>query len=57
LEGWPKEVAATIWQSLWLLPSHFRTDMLSLVVLARTYKALAGYADGRSGVRVPAPAA
>lgn len=56
LDGLPKQVAATIWQSLWLLPSHFLTDMLALVALARTYKALATYADGRSGARGQLPA-
>ncbi len=46
--GWRNEVAVTIWTSLWLLPANFVTDMLALIVLARTYRALAGYADRKA---------
>lgn len=45
LFGWRAEVMATLWWSLLALPSHFLTDMLVLVVLARTYNALAGIMD------------
>ncbi|MEZ5926770.1 MAG: hypothetical protein R3D57_20575 [Hyphomicrobiaceae bacterium] len=52
--GLPRDVAVGIWRAVLMLPAQFLGDGLALVVLARVYQALAGYADRTTEAR-PVP--